>query len=293
MLANTATALRPARAPAPGGSMIVTPHRLVYSGLLGAPSCRTHGATTVYVAHETPFEISIDGAPRERAWLAVVPPKRSHEIASSDRLMRDILIEPESARGAEFGCGPALTVASRSDPAYVHLRQAFDTWLAGRDFTNASTGDLDRFFFGRALAPCELDPRIRRVVNRIRSQPHEQVSAVACAQLSGLSFSRFVHLFKQEIGMTFRAFCAWKRARAVLPSMTGPCNLTQLALEAGYPDSTHFSHSIRRIFGLRPRDILAGSRRLALHCSGSTEGLWTPTLTGSSAARTHTVAAFG
>jgi AraC-like DNA-binding protein len=78
-----------------------------------------------------------------------------------------------------------------------------------------------------------------------------------------------VHLFKEEIGMTVRAFCAWKRARCVLPSMTGPCNLTQLALEAGYPDSTHFSHSIRRIFGLRPRDILAGSRRLSLLCPAS------------------------
>ncbi len=64
--------------------------------------------------------------------------------------------------------------------------------------------------------------------------------------------------------MTFRAFCAWKRARAALPHMTSACNLTELAMQTGYPDSTHFSHSIRRIFGLRPRDILAGSRRIAL-----------------------------
>ena len=41
--------------------------------------------------------------------------------------------------------------------------------------------------------------------------------------------------------------------------------LTDIALDTGYPDSTHFSHSIRQVYGLRPSDILAGSRRLALH----------------------------
>jgi AraC-like DNA-binding protein len=38
-----------------------------------------------------------------------------------------------------------------------------------------------------------------------------------------------------------------------------------IALDTGYPDSTHFSHSIRQVYGLRPSDILAGSRRLAVH----------------------------
>ncbi|WP_309901090.1 hypothetical protein [Variovorax soli] len=38
-----------------------------------------------------------------------------------------------------------------------------------------------------------------------------------------------------------------------------------MALDTGYPDSTHFSHSIRQVYGLRPSDILAGSRRLAVH----------------------------
>jgi AraC-like DNA-binding protein len=271
-LPTTALSLRPGRAgsTARGRSMIVTPDRIVYSGLLGAPTCRMHGALTVYLAHETPFEISIDGRPRERAWLAVVPPNHVHEIASPDRLVRDILLEPESipteALVSLAGSGHTARPAE-----YRRLRQAFDSWLDGREFTDPSAAELDQFFFGRSFAPRVLDARIKRVVQRIRAQPHEQFSAAECARLTGLSFSRFVHLFKQEIGMTFRAFCAWKRARAVLPSMTGQCNLTQLALEAGYPDSTHFSHSIRRIFGLRPRDILAGSRRLAL-CYTHDEG---------------------
>ena len=277
MIANCAATLHAEQIQAPTRrrSMIMTLDRIVYSGLLGAPSRRMFGAHTVYVAHESPFEIAIDGEPRQRAWLAVVGANQVHEITSSDRLVRDILIEPEFATLADLAPFDQRGVCARTDE-YLQLQQAYEAWLAGRDFTDAPVTELDRFFFGREFAPCALDARIQRVVVRIRTSPNAQFSAADCARLTGLSFSRFVHLFKQEIGMTFRAFCAWKRARAVLPSMTGPCNLTELALEAGYPDSTHFSHSIRRIFGLRPRDILAGSRRLSLHCADADRAVWVP-----------------
>jgi AraC-like DNA-binding protein len=63
--------------------------------------------------------------------------------------------------------------------------------------------------------------------------------------------------------MTFRCFRAWKRARSFLAYVKLP-NLTDVALTIGYPDSTHFSHSIRNVYGLTPKDIRAGSRRLAI-----------------------------
>ena len=50
--------------------------------------------------------------------------------------------------------------------------------------------------------------------------------------------------------------------------VTQNANLATIALDAGYPDSTHFSHSIRNVFGLTPKSIFAGCRKLAL-CGGS------------------------
>ncbi|MDQ0073721.1 AraC-like DNA-binding protein [Variovorax boronicumulans] len=54
-------------------------------------------------------------------------------------------------------------------------------------------------------------------------------------------------------------------ARSLLRYVRQTTTLTDIALDTGYPDSTHFSHSIRQVYGLKPSDILAGSRRLALH----------------------------
>ena len=98
--------------------------------------------------------------------------------------------------------------------------------------------------------------------------PAEAVSAEQCAAEVHLSFSRFLHLFKEQTGMTFRAFRAWKRARSLLRYVRESTSLTDIALTAGYPDSPNFSHSIRQFYGLKPSDIVAGSRRLVLHHAG-------------------------
>ena len=71
--------------------------------------------------------------------------------------------------------------------------------------------------------------------------------------------------FKQETGIAFRSFRAWKRARHLLHFANQDLNLAHLAQDIGYPDSTHFSHSIRRFYGLKPRAIFSGSRGLAVY----------------------------
>ena len=82
-----------------------------------------------------------------------------------------------------------------------------------------------------------------------------------------LSFSRFLHLFRENVGAPFRSFRTWKRARSLLQYVNRDANLAHVALDTGYPDSTHFSHSIRQIYGMKPKDMFAGSRRLAIYGS--------------------------
>ena len=109
-----------------------------------------------------------------------------------------------------------------------------------------------------------IDARINRVLEDIRNDPSRNITAQACAEAVGLSFSRFLHLFKAEVGTPFRSLRTWKRARSLLHHVTRDTNLLQVALDAGYPDSTHFSHSIRQVYGLKPGDVFAGSRQLTV-----------------------------
>ena len=125
--------------------------------------------------------------------------------------------------------------------------------------------DFDRLFYGQPIPSRRIDRRIRAVIDRIKSDPSAPSCAEAGAEQVHLSFSRFLHLFKQEVGVPFRSFRTWKRARSLLHYVNRDSNLAHVALDTGYPDSTHFNHSIRHVYGLKPKDILAGSRRLAIY----------------------------
>ena len=250
--------------------MVINSDRVIYAGLLGVTSTRKFGSLTVYASLGHPFRICVAGGDWRIGALAVVPPHTQHRIVSEDRLIGVLMIEPESidtGRLPRF-LQSALAEEDRTD-ILERIRASFFRLMRGDILASRVTADLDRLFFGQALERRNLDRRIASIVDKVSNAPSDQYPAEACSQLAGLSFSRFLHLFKSEVGITFRCFRAWKRARSFLAFVKVP-NLTDVALKIGYADSTHFSHSIRNVYGLKPKDICAGSRRLAitLHAGG-------------------------
>ena len=247
--------------------MWLTPRRVFYAGLLGAAGERSLGGHAVYVSRDgLPNRVRLGGGAWQSGELIVVPPQVPHRIESANPLVLNVLIEAETVDAGALPqwlqhCGPvdAPEAQHRVRTAHAHLA---DLPAARAGFGNQ---DFDALFFGAALVPRPCDPRVQRVIDRIVAEPSALLSAQACAADAGLSFSRFLHLFKAQTGMPFRAFRAWKRARSLLRHVRRASSLTDIALDAGYPDSTHFSHSIRQVYGLTPSDIVAGSRRLRLH----------------------------
>ena len=250
-----------------GHLMLITPERVFYAGLLGRPRQRASGAFHLYVAIEGGLRLAAEGAAESYGELAVVAPNLPHTIASDHRAVICVLIEPETVSpGAIEALAARLSGTERSSFA-DRIRAAY------RQLLHRSCGDalvsaaFDAMCFGEALPRRALDPRILRAIAQIGRFCGEPVTASSCAAEAGLSSSRFLHLFKQETGISFRAFRAWKRARHLLHFANQDINLAHLAQDIGYPDSTHFSHSIRRFYGLKPRAIFRGSRDLAIYHS--------------------------
>ena len=253
-----------------GKVMILAPDRVAYAGLLGEPTLREFGCYTVYSPLTSPLQLCVQGRTIRTSSMAVVPPYTPHRVASPDRMIGVLMIEPESVdstrRPRFLAGGKACAI---DEPVAARVRDSFQRMIRG-DYGRELAGiDIDLLFLGRMLERRELDPRIAAIVERIGRCPYGQLSAEQGAQAAGLSFSRFLHLFRAEVGATFRGFRAWKRARSFLGYANGAPSLTDLALEIGYPDSTHFSHSIRQVYGLRPSDIFAGSRDLAIVRQGA------------------------
>jgi AraC-like DNA-binding protein len=250
-----------------GHLMLITPERVFYAGLLGRPRERCSGAFNIYVAIEGGLWLTSADGRKINAEMVAVPPNVGHTIASDYRSVLCVVIEPESVTAGALEAlagrlaGPeGAAFASRIRGAYRDLRER----NAGDDFSSA---EFDHLCLGEILPARPLDPRVARAMLQIGRFCGEPVTAASCAAEAGLSPSRFLHLFKEQTGISFRSFRAWKRARHLLHFANQEINLAHLAQDIGYPDSTHFSHSIRRFYGLKPRAIFSGSRDLAIYSS--------------------------
>ncbi|HJV88180.1 MAG TPA: AraC family transcriptional regulator [Noviherbaspirillum sp.] len=245
--------------------MLITVDRVAYVGLLGRPRTREFGALAVYVSLGAPFQIKLEDGEWESAEMYVVAPETPHRIMTSDRLIGVMLIEAETVDIDQLPSWLQPTHhADQCAPALDAVRHAFTSIRYKQADLAKVKENVDLFFFGQTLERRRLDPRMAAVVDKINHEPCGLLGAEECARYVDLSFSRFLHLFKEDVGTTFRSFRAWKRARSFLHYVNTPTSLTDIALDIGYPDSSHFSHTVRRYWGLTPKDIIAGSRRLAV-----------------------------
>lgn len=257
--------------------MWITPGRVFYGGLLGAPTLRRLGAWTLYFSRDATLRLSIE-AGGEARWqegrLAVVPPYRPHRLASTARHVCDILIEPETidAEGLEDPLRTALHGEGMLDTAQPllgglleRLCAAHDSLASQLDPLPADDAAFDTLVFNTTSPKPALDPRIVAALETLKDDDKLDASAQELADGARLSFHRFLHLFSDEVGVPLRTFRSWKRARAWLKHVTEDTRLTEMAHRMGYPDSAHFSRSVRQIFGLQPKDLIAGCRHLALY----------------------------
>ena len=244
--------------------------RVFYAGLLGEVSMRTMGGWLIYVSLGAPIRIAVDGLDWQTTDLAVVPPYMPHRVACDERLIGSITVEPETVDSAALpafmrGAAGAVPADLLEGQQMVQRVRSAHAWLRthGHAIDLQTTG-FDACFFGQTLPTRTMDPRIQQVLEAMRNDPSRVTTAQDCAAAVGLSFSRFLHLFKAEVGTPFRSLRTWKRARSLLHHVKRDANLIHVALDAGYPDSTHFSHSVRQVYGLKPRDLFAGSRQLTV-----------------------------
>jgi len=243
--------------------MLITPERVFYAGLLGRPRERCPGSGHIYLALRGNLHLTTDSGHISGEIIVTLPNQR-HTITSDYRTVIVIVLEPESIPDGVLE-SLALRLRGPDQAAFARKILAAYTQLRQRPYSNITAAELDEMCFGEALPRRTLDPRVMRAIARIERFSGEPMTAASCAAEAGLSASRFLHLFKEETGISFRSFRAWKRARHLLHFANQDLNLAHLAQDIGYPDSTHFSHSIRRFYGLKPRAIFMGSRDLAIY----------------------------
>jgi AraC-like DNA-binding protein len=124
--------------------------------------------------------------------------------------------------------------------------------------------DLDALLPFHCADVAPMDARVAYSVNALRRPGMAPPGRGALAQATGLSESRFNHLFRAEMGVSFRSYRVWSQVRCALGALGTDSRLTQAALEGGFVDSSHFSHMFRKTFGMTPSSVLKPLRDVIL-----------------------------
>ena len=234
----------------------------LFAGALGRNARHSHSVPVFLAGLYERFSLRIGDGAWQRCRSAVVPAGLPYEFDMGGSPLAVLYAEPgrltvgemhrlvgpaRSEQGALVGQGGEISV----------LRQSFEdsdsaVWLS------EALEDLAGFAEARAGA---IDPRVRRVLRRLRQDHLAFDRADNAAAAAKLSASRFQHLFTQQVGVPYRRYRAWCRMRAAISAVLDGSNLTDAAHAAGFSDQPHFSREFRRIFGAPPHHGLANARR--------------------------------
>jgi AraC-like DNA-binding protein len=189
-----------------------------------------------------------DGATREGRSL-LIPPRLTHQLICLGRGLVSCYLEPTSARAE--ACQHKMSSWSGE----IGVGHAAERQLV---FTPADDESACRWLdLAAPGAKMVVDPRIAAAARRIREDPATTVSSRELAAQAGLSESRFLHLFRDELGTSLRRYRIWVRLVHAGTAIAAGANVTEAAMKSGFASPSHLSDRFKNTFGLSASQLLA------------------------------------
>jgi AraC-like DNA-binding protein len=218
-----------------------------------APHC--HFAASVTISLDTPFRFRAQG----KEWIetrgCVARPNAHFELDMQEARVVNIQLDPEQRQGAAIDAldFDGDDVIALSDTLVSPLAEQLNTLadaprVSGHALRRATLAAINN----GPIVPRAFDPRIARVLERLKSAFPEAPTSGELAAEVGLSEGRLIHLFGEQLGVPLRRYVLSLRVRYMLFCLAMNQNLTDAAHEAGFSDSSHYSRVFREMYGFPP-----------------------------------------
>jgi AraC-like DNA-binding protein len=197
----------------------------------------------------------IRGEPDDK-WMkcgaALVRPDAFHEVDARDTTVLIGFVDAESDLGG------ALCERIEHDISCVSENEVARWRAALRD--PLSDEGVERWVRTELLhqrRAVKIHPRVNRVIKYVRESLGDSpdFSLDALAALSGLSPSRFMHVFTESVGVPLRPYILWLRVQQAACELMSGANITQAAHTAGFSDAAHLTRTFRRMLGTTPTEL--------------------------------------
>jgi AraC-like DNA-binding protein len=185
----------------------------------------------------------------------IIGSNQLHQLAADSSKAMLIYVEPDSHAGRLIQkrmAGQPLVVLQYDEQ---HKLSALTSVLESVAFNACIESSLS--MHNHQHVPRELDALMSQAIQTIQDRTDGGFQAHELASQSSLSLSRFQHRFKQHTGLAVRPFLRWRRLLLAMTHMQAGHSMSDAAYAAGFSDAAHMSRTMRRHFGISPRDVAA------------------------------------
>lgn len=198
------------------------------------------------VGVDGPLTVTV-GTDRVVARSILIPPRLTHHLAAHGGRLVSCYLDPTSDRAVN--CRNACRETRGG------------LWIEHEAALTAPPWDDDSATVWLNLAAPDtsrrVDPRIAEATKLIHSDPAANTPSQVLAERAGLSESRFLHLFRLEVGTSLRRYRLWVRLIHAGEAIGAGESLTRAAADAGFASPSHLSDKFKATFGLTASSLLA------------------------------------
>ncbi|TGK33281.1 AraC family transcriptional regulator [Leptospira gomenensis] len=218
-----------------------------------------HYSASFIVSRNEPFDFRTGSTDWIRSKAVFVRPNVEQQLNAPNEDVFVFLFDPDDVRIRRtlFEFSEEYRELE-SDDAYGRIAEFLTPPVSENDALRIWKKTLNEFK-KNDIPSRPMDPRIESVVKKLSSSVPETISWEEWAASTGLSESRLIHLFKEEVGIPMRKYIQWLRIKACVSYLAQGRSLTAASHEAGFADQAHMSRTFREMFGLKPSLFLKNS----------------------------------
>ena len=210
------------------------------------------------------FALAVEDQPASDHEVVVMAPNISHSTDSQNQAYIAILIDPDYElyaylhpllNGQAFCSLPAARLKS-----FQKQFQQLMTAQLCLEQVKQLVMDVLLALNPQLLKALPWDQRIQLACEYIkRCVPHQIPTIADVALQVGLSESRLMHLFSQQLGLSMRQYILWLRIRYAIKLWMQGKTLIEIAVESGFSDQAHFTRTLRRMVDFAPSMLKANT----------------------------------
>ena len=222
-----------------------------------------HPAIQMVLAMEGAFTSKNENGEWGEKKALLIAPNHAHECNAQGIHILSIEIDTESA------FGEWILKNQLQDQTMIDFPQGSEESLAYENlfdkFEHQKWDELrviieNLFDFKDTYQASPKDERINKVIHFITNNINEPITTEKLTEVSCLSESRLLHLFKESMGLPIRNYILWYRLKMVLYYITKGYSLTKAAYASGFADQAHMTRTCVKMLGLPPSALSKNSK---------------------------------